>query len=216
MATTRVFSGIPRSDAEKLKNCLRAESKAYMQGEEILTITGERLSTIGCVAQGSVLVYYEISGERYLLDTLFFGDAFGELYYLPSSGDKYIIVAETDCEIIYIGYASVITPCNENCYYHLTLIDNLFRIGAEKARKKELHLCIMKGKKTRDKIMAYLKSLQNIYKSNVFDVPLSQTELAEYLSVDRSAMARELSLMKKEGLIYFKGRHCEILTSDPY
>lgn len=213
MASTRLFSGIPRSDAEKLKKCLGANSRAYIEGEEILRISGERFSTLAYVAQGSVSVYLKNGEEDFLSETISFGDVFGELFYLPPPGCEYIFVAETDCEIIFINYTSAITPCTDNCYYHLTLIDNLFRIGAKKAQNKALHLHIMKSRKIRNKILSYLKSLENKEGSSTFDIPLSQTELAEYLAVDRSAMARELSNMKKEGLLIVKGRHCALLES---
>jgi len=37
--------------------------------------------------------------------------------------------------------------------------------------------------------------------SNTFKLPFTMTALADYLSVDRSAMSRELKKMKDEGLI---------------
>ena len=37
--------------------------------------------------------------------------------------------------------------------------------------------------------------------SKTFELPLSLTDLADYLSVDRSAMMRELKLLKEDGLV---------------
>ena len=37
--------------------------------------------------------------------------------------------------------------------------------------------------------------------SRTFNLPLSFTELADYLSVDRSAMTREIKYLKDEGFI---------------
>ena len=42
-------------------------------------------------------------------------------------------------------------------------------------------------------------------------LPLSLTDLADYLSVDRSAMMREIKSMNDEGMISSKGRDVVIL-----
>ena len=42
-------------------------------------------------------------------------------------------------------------------------------------------------------------------------LPISFTELAEYLSVDRSAMTREISYLKEDNLIKTNGRRITIL-----
>ena len=38
-------------------------------------------------------------------------------------------------------------------------------------------------------------------KSSIFKIPFSREQMAEYICADRSALSRELSRMKREGLI---------------
>ena len=47
---------------------------------------------------------------------------------------------------------------------------------------------------------------RDLPKTIEFEIPFSRTELADYLCVDRSAMSRELSNMRKEGILDFSGR----------
>ena len=47
--------------------------------------------------------------------------------------------------------------------------------------------------------------------SKTIKLPLSDTELASYLSVDRSAMTREITSLKNEGFIKTKGRKITLL-----
>ena len=47
----------------------------------------------------------------------------------------------------------------------------------------------------------------------IFEIPFNITELANYLSVDRSAMSNELSKMKKEGLIDYDKRQFHIFNN---
>jgi CRP-like cAMP-binding protein len=44
-----------------------------------------------------------------------------------------------------------------------------------------------------------------------FRIPFSRNELADYLSVDRSAMSRELGKLRDQGYIWFNRNEFEIL-----
>lgn len=55
---------------------------------------------------------------------------------------------------------------------------------------------------TRDRLLAFLSSRLDKGRDTV-EIPFNRQELADYLSVDRSALSRELGLMQKEGLLRF-------------
>lgn len=63
----------------------------------------------------------------------------------------------------------------------------------------------------RDKLIGYftLISSKNLNKS--FTLPFSLTDLADYLSVDRSAMMREMKSLKEEGFIEKNGNRITLL-----
>lgn len=48
-----------------------------------------------------------------------------------------------------------------------------------------------------------------------FDIPLDRQQLADYLSVDRSAMSTELGRMKKDGLIEYRKNHFTLKQGMP-
>ncbi len=48
-------------------------------------------------------------------------------------------------------------------------------------------------------------------KSKKFRIPFSRNQLAEFICVDRSALSRELSKMKEEGLLKFEKDDFELL-----
>ena len=60
---------------------------------------------------------------------------------------------------------------------------------------------VLSRNSTRKKIMAYLNSVAGENRGESFILPMSYTTLAEYLSVDRSAMMRELKKLKAEGIV---------------
>ena len=63
----------------------------------------------------------------------------------------------------------------------------------------------------RDKLIGYFTMLSTRNLSKSFSLPFSLTDLADYLSVDRSAMMRELKLLKEEGFIEKNGNKITLL-----
>ena len=63
----------------------------------------------------------------------------------------------------------------------------------------------------RDKLLAYFSLVSSRNMSKSFAIPFSLTDLADYLSVDRSAMMRELKILKEEGFIEKSGNRVTLL-----
>ena len=72
---------------------------------------------------------------------------------------------------------------------------------------------LLTKKNIRDKLLTYFNILSSRSFSKTFSLPFSLTDLADYLSVDRSAMMRELSHLKNEGFIEKKGNKITLLIS---
>ena len=65
---------------------------------------------------------------------------------------------------------------------------------------------------TREKLLSYLSVQALSQGSSDFAIPFNRQELADYLSVDRSAMSAELAKMRDEGLIRFQKNHFTLLS----
>ena len=153
-------------------------------------------------------------GDIFLLEHINEGDLFGELFSLPLDSFEYIVTAESDCNVMFVGYEHIIKPCENLCNHHSQLISNLFMMAAQKSQELSLHISLMHQNTIRQKLMAYLNyvSASSDKRSDgSFNIPISLAELAEYLSVDRSAMMREIKAMKNDGLISGNRREFIIL-----
>ena len=80
----------------------------------------------------------------------------------------------------------------------------MFFAISEKNRKLVQKLGYMSERTTRDKLIAYLSDEAKRHNSSVFSIPFNRQQLADYLSVDRSAMSGELCRMRDEGLLRFE------------
>ena len=87
----------------------------------------------------------------------------------------------------------------------------MLRILAEKnimlTRKME-HLS---KRTTREKLLSFLSQQTVTVKNSRVKIPFNRQELSDYLCVDRSALSRELSSMRNEGLIRYDKNHFELL-----
>ena len=63
----------------------------------------------------------------------------------------------------------------------------------------------------RDKLLGYFTLLSTRHFTKSFTLPFSLTDLADYLSIDRSAMMRELKLLKDDGFIDKNGNRITLL-----
>lgn len=61
----------------------------------------------------------------------------------------------------------------------------------------------MSKRTTREKLLSYLSEEAGRQNSGTFEIPFNRQQLADFLSVDRSAMSNELSRMRDEGLLSF-------------
>lgn len=203
-----LFDGIKEDDRSEMLKCLNAKKKQYKKGSTVLG-RGRRTSEMGMVLEGSVhMVKDDFWGNRSILGQASPGQMFGEVYAcLPRQGLEVDVVAAEDTEVLFLDVGRILTVCSSACSFHTRLIRNLLMILAEKNLMLTHKMEHMAQKSTRDKVLSYLSMEAEKQGGPEFAIPFNRQQLADYLSVDRSAMSRELSRMKAEGLLdYHRNR----------
>lgn len=69
----------------------------------------------------------------------------------------------------------------------------------------------MSRRTTREKLISYLSEEAGRQKSASFVIPYNRQQLADFLSVDRSAMSNELCKMRDEGMLEFEKNKFRLL-----
>ena len=129
---------------------------------------------------------------------------FGEAYVSPDSGALLNdVVAVKDSSVIFFDIYRILSVCPSACKFHSLVIKNLFFEISEKNRKLVAKLGHISNRTTREKLLSYLSDEAKRNKSSAFSIPFNRQQLADFLSVDRSAMSNELCKMRDEGLIEF-------------
>lgn len=209
---TKLFSGVVEEEIASLLSCLGARLQRYKKGGYILR-EGEYLTDIFILVEGKAHVQKDdYWGNRSILSELCVGDMFGEAYTAPESGTLINdVIAVDDCAVIFFNVKRVLTTCSSACRFHAMIVQNMFFAVSDKNRRLMQKLSHMSGRTTRTKLISYLSEEAKRQNSSVFTIPFNRQQLADYLSVDRSAMSNELCKMRDEGLLRFDKSRFELL-----
>lgn len=199
-----LFKGIEFSDINSVLSCINSISKDFSKGEIVLQ-EGDNFNKIGIVLSGRLQIIKEdYYGNRNIISNLFEGDLFGEsLAFSTSNAAPITVLCSTDASVIFLDSKRIISPCEHSCTFHNTLIFNLVHIISNKNVNLNNKIDILTQHTTRDKILNFLYLESKKRNSNHFDINFNRQELADYLSVNRSALSNELSKLKKDGIIDF-------------
>ena len=196
-----LFKGINKEELTALLENLKAEKKTYKKGEYIIR-EGERITEIGILLKGHLFIQsIDYWGNRSIISEIKEKDVFAEAYAVSSFLSLNDVIASEESVIIRLSVKKILISPD---IPRQTLMQNLLGILAEKNRilvRKNGHLA---KRTTREKLLSYLSEEEKKQNSPSFSIPFNRQELADFLSVDRSAMSSELGKLKKEGLIDFK------------
>lgn len=201
---TQLFSGVSEEEINTMLNCLNAHICTYKKGEYVLH-QGENINNILVLAEGKLHIQRDdYWGNRSIINIVSVGEMFGEAYVAPKSESiMNDVLAIEECTVISFDIKHIITVCSSACKFHSMVVQNLFFAISEKNRKLVQKLTFMSKRTTREKLIAYLSEESKKQKSNNFSIPFNRQQLADFLSVDRSAMSNELCKMRDEGMIKF-------------
>lgn len=208
-----MFSGVSEEDIASLLSCLDAKLSKYKKGEYVLR-QGEHLNDIIILVDGTLHIQHDdYWGNRSILGQLSVGDMFGESYVAPESGPLLNdVVAIENSVAIFFNVQRMINTCSSACRFHSMVIQNLFFAISDKNKKLVQKLGHMSKRSTREKLISYLSEEAQKHNSSSFTIPFNRQQMADYLSVDRSAMSNELCKMRDDGLLEFDRNRFKLLS----
>ncbi|NLO84210.1 MAG: Crp/Fnr family transcriptional regulator [Clostridiales bacterium] len=182
--------------------CLSAKSRLYQKNEYIFHLD-QSAEFVGVVLSGGCHVIQEdFWGNRTIVAHIGKGQLFGEAFTcadvkkLPVS-----VVATSASEILFIDLKRIVSTCSSSCDFHTQIILNMMKILANKNILLTQKIEHITKRTIRDKVLSYLSSCAVSSMSETVVIPFSRQELADYLGVQRSALSREISAMKSDGLL---------------
>lgn len=207
-----IFRGISKEQIQTLLSSLKYKLKNYDKNEVIYR-TGDRVTSLGIVMSGSVTIeYYDIWGNKSILDKLSSPQVFGETYACLSDEPIMVdAVATEPAQILLIEIASILEFPHPCCSFHNQLVKNLLIIAAQKNLVLSHRIFHTSSKSIRSRILSFLSFQAKKRGKLEFSIAFDRQQLADYLNVDRSALSNEISKMQKEGIIKVNKNHFVIL-----
>ena len=184
-----------------IENCDKAQVKEFIKNEIITTYIVNR-NMIFIVLEGSCdLLRYDFNGNQTVVEKFNKFDVFGEIFYKININNELFVKAREKTKILMFHYDIFEKKCKKSCKFHEELLIGLPNLVLTKVSDLNLRIELLSQKTIRDKILSYFRILSENNFSKTLTLPFSLTDLADYLSIDRSAMMRELKSLKEEGFI---------------
>ena len=209
-----LFAGLARDELARLLHCCGARIETL---EDTSLIWWENhpqdVTYLTIVLEGQMRIFQEDwRGNRIMLGTmtkgLFFNDA---VFYHIRERMPFICEIPSGSTFLVLDNAKLLRPCAKSCPFHWEFQRNMLIALLEQQAGMFMKIEYLSQRTTRAKIMALFSFIAAMERSRAFTLPMSRQELADELSVDRTGISKELSLMQKEGLIRYRRNRIELL-----
>lgn len=202
LTKTVLFRGCTPQEVEAMMRCLCAETKQFSKGE-LIYCAGDTVQAMGLVLSGSVNIENDdLWGNKSILNHIAAGQIFAETYAcIPGEPLMVSAAAAELTNVLFLNTDRILKTCPNACPYHSKLIRNLLSVMAQKNLNLSHRIFHTTSKSIRGRLISYLSSLAAQQGGCQITTPFNRQQLADYLSVDRSALSNELSKMQREGML---------------
>lgn len=187
-------------EPERLLDCLHGEEARY-EKNEIIWQMGDSVRACAVILSGAVRAEtVNAAGEHDLMAYHGPGALVGDVLMATPGGVSpvYLIAAEP-VTVLFLPFERIMGGCARCCPAHLRLRENLISEIAQKFWQQRRRIAYLSTGSLRARIAMYLLDRGG----ETFSLTGTREDLAAYLCVNRSALSRELSRMKADGLIDF-------------
>lgn len=182
-------------------SCQKVQKKMFIKGETITSYITKRNQLCILLSGSADLVRYDLNGNKTIVEHFSKNNIFGEVFYTITTNNELLVEAKENCDVLFFIYDDINKKCQKNCKFHQILTQYLPELILNKVIDLNMRIELLTKRSIRDKLLSYFSILSTRKLSTSFELPHSLTDLADYLSIDRSAMMRELKLLKEDGFV---------------
>ncbi len=195
-----LFDRLTDRECELLFDMIAISEKSFDK-REIVVHEGSEVQHFYIVKKGKVIgEKFHIEGETDLLNVFEKGEIFGiEAASSTFKTSPLTYTADIETTVVMIEIESLLS-----CSLRETVLENIAHLLSDISIRQMYKIQVLSKHGLRERIMAHLLIMRRKRNTEVFDIRMTQEQLAQYLCVNRSALSYELNRMKKEGIIDFK------------
>ncbi len=207
------FNNFTDEELASVLTSLGSSAVSFRRGEVILN-QGDRVTHCGVILQGSLTAEsVSFGGNRRVISVLSASQLFGDILM---STEKHLspvnVITREDTVVLFLSVQDLYAnSANPLC---VRVLLNLLSTVSEKFWELNRKIAYLSSNSLRQRVAMFLLDTHKQKETLTFNIDYSREEMASLLSVNRSALSRELSRMEKEGLISYYRSSFKIL--DPH
>ncbi|MDO4942043.1 MAG: Crp/Fnr family transcriptional regulator [Lachnospiraceae bacterium] len=210
-----IFKNITEDEIKEMNAAGIFRERTY-QKEEAIFHAGDTTREIGLLLSGSAHIEnHDLWGNKTILSDIMPGQIFAEVYaFLGTEPMRVDVTAKEESQVVFLHVGHVLSDLERGENWKIKMHHNLLMLAARKNLVLSDRIFLTSSKSIRGRVLSYLSMMTIEKQSKEFDIPFNRQQLADYLSVNRSALSNELGKMQEEGLITFRHNHFVIRESD--
>ena len=207
-----LFDGIEDEQLIDAIKLLNGHIKKVVKDDYIVQLGGT-IKYAGLLLMGKIESSFQNENfDQITMHTFTGGYLFGEGLVINHAKNSPVQVRAVEDSVVLFIDLEMIYAAADNSPIRNILAGNLIKSLAKKNLILNQKVRILSQKSLRDRIFIYLRTLPKD-KDGYAKIPFTQTALAEYLGVNRSALSRELGRMQNEGLLVIDGKRIKIIDN---
>lgn len=196
-----LFQGITVDELARLDAVLFPHIKNTSSGE-FLSYPEDVIEDTGIVLEGRIhMISEDFWGNQNIIAEFTQNTLFGEAHSISRTPLFFSLVAVEPSTLLFIRTQRILDAAHRGDSGILKLFHNLMTIIIQKKLNYMKKADILSRRSLREKVSAFLSEEYQKNGTPSFTIPYDRQQMADYLSVDRCAFSKELSKMKKEGIL---------------
>lgn len=202
-----LFAGLSPVQIDALLRDWRPQRRSYRRGETLL-LAGYETQKLGIVLRGQIEAEkHTADGTSLTLVRMGPGGLFADIL-AGSRGAKspVTVTAATDTDVLLLPCRSLLRQGAALDAAHAAVLQNLMAAIADKYFALDRRVELLMLRSVREKVLHYLRTEAVRLPDGALQTPYDRAGLAAYLGCERSALSRELSRMRRDGILQIDGR----------
>ena len=210
---SELFKGIERDEGIELMNRLGATIRTIPAGGFVLR-EGTLKRNIGVLLDGELEMFEtDANGRRTMVGVVHPQQSFAQVFAFANvEQHPASVMASEDSTILVIPIANILPqPGAEIDRIQRRFIKNMMTDMANAAWTLRSRAFILSRHSTEERLMTYLRQQMHSAGSPSFAIPYDRQGLADFLSVDRSALSSVIGKLARRGVLKYHKNHFTIL-----
>ncbi len=201
-----VFKNFSESEILTILGCIDAQKNSFTKNESVFN-PDDNVNKFGLLLSGKLIIQkVDIDGNLNIISKITEGDLFAEAFVyanVPKMSVQVICLEKS--EVLFIDKNKIINLIDKDIELYKKFNENMLTLLARKLIYLNKKVDVITKQSIREKVLTYLNTFYTVSNNKFIEIPYNREQLADFLCVNRTALSRELSNMKNDGIIdYYK------------